>query len=281
MASNDLTRSGKELLIDIKTALISQGIKQKGSSQRAHFTAINNWLGKHKPSADTSNLEQVRGYLEAFYHLVAIEAWEEASKILLVNLITPTNEKFHSQLNRWGYYDEQIELCNTLLNKVSAKMTAVLESSLSGAFSGLGDYAQAIIHEQKSLKISQQIDNYSDTYKSLGNIGTFYLALGDYQQAINYQNQSLEASVELKDRSGEAYSLGRLGQGYFYLGEYSKAIRYYHRGLKIAREIQDLSEEVQILGNLSNAYLSRGEYSKTIEYQEQNLLLRGCMKRSK
>ncbi|WP_407894080.1 hypothetical protein [Scytonema sp. NUACC26] len=67
-------------------------------------------MKKYKPKPDSTNLEQVKGLLETFYHLCEIEAWEKASKILFTGLNTPTRQPLHNQLNTWGYYQEQISI---------------------------------------------------------------------------------------------------------------------------------------------------------------------------
>lgn len=106
---NNITPTGESVLADID--IDSAAIKFiKPSWKRTHYRAVVNWLTKYKPKPDASNLEKVRGLVEAFHHLCEVEDWEKAEKILFTRLDTPTNEELHNQLNTWGYYREQIEL---------------------------------------------------------------------------------------------------------------------------------------------------------------------------
>jgi hypothetical protein len=69
--------------------------------KRTQYRAIVNWLANYKPPPDTSHIEEVKGFLEAFHHLCEIEAWEEARKILSTVINTPSYEQLHNQLRYW------------------------------------------------------------------------------------------------------------------------------------------------------------------------------------
>ena len=75
--------------------------------RRTHCRAVVNWLTKHNPSSESSNLEQVRGYIEGFHHLCEIQEWERADTLISTELNTPTKEPIHYQLKRWGYNGSQ------------------------------------------------------------------------------------------------------------------------------------------------------------------------------
>ena len=106
--------------------------------KRNKYRAVVNWLTKYKTSPDVSNLEKVKGYLEALHHLCELKVWEEAGKIIMVCLNTPTNEELHNQLDTWGYHSEQIELYKKLLNQVNPSFDAILLNGLGNAYYVLG-----------------------------------------------------------------------------------------------------------------------------------------------
>ena len=66
--------------------------------KRTHYTAVVNWLTKYQAPSDQPNLEQVRGYLEAFHHLCAVADWPRASQILNHRPHATTNRELHAQL---------------------------------------------------------------------------------------------------------------------------------------------------------------------------------------
>ncbi|BAT56799.1 tetratricopeptide TPR_2 (plasmid) [Nostoc sp. NIES-3756] len=79
--------------------LMNQGLR------RTSYRAVINWLTKYNPNADASNLEKIKGLLEAFYHLCEVEDVERAWKIIDCRLNTPTQEYLIEQLRTWGYYE--------------------------------------------------------------------------------------------------------------------------------------------------------------------------------
>jgi hypothetical protein len=103
MNTNELTIPGREILTEIEAALIAQGVKQRHSTHCAHFTAIKNWLGKYQPPIGVSNREQVRGYLEAYYHLREIGALHQAVRVLRVSI----NIRKKIAYQRWHLFEEK------------------------------------------------------------------------------------------------------------------------------------------------------------------------------
>ncbi len=93
--------------------------------QRLHYRAVISWLMFYKPKSDATNLEKVRGYLEAFHHLCVVEDWERASEVITIRLDTPTNQELHHQLNTWGYYRELVDLYTRILGKLSPGWDAI------------------------------------------------------------------------------------------------------------------------------------------------------------
>jgi hypothetical protein len=122
---NNFTPSGDFVLeqLDINPAHLSADFPTR--EQRLQYRAVVQWLTDYKPKSDSTNLQKVRGYLEAFYHLCEVEDWEKASKILFIRLNTPTHEELHAQLNTWGYYNEQIELYNRIVGKISPSLDTI------------------------------------------------------------------------------------------------------------------------------------------------------------
>ncbi len=81
-------------LYDSESILAELGINSatvkaiKRGIKRSSYRAVINWLTKYQPNTDASNLEKVKGLLEAFYHLCDIVDWEKAKTILISSLNT-------------------------------------------------------------------------------------------------------------------------------------------------------------------------------------------------
>ncbi len=81
----DITPSGESILA--KLGIKPTELKSINPRwQRTQYRALINWLTKYQSQPNSSNLEKVKGYLEAFYHLCEVEAWEKAGKLLLIPL---------------------------------------------------------------------------------------------------------------------------------------------------------------------------------------------------
>ncbi|GGA00700.1 tetratricopeptide repeat protein [Okeania sp. KiyG1] len=243
----------------------------KARSKRLQYRAVINWLTHYKcPPEVNDNLELVKGYVEAFYHLAAVEDWERASKILTIK-VPPINEDLDTQLMRWGYYEECIQLYSRLLGKLDHYWDSICLSGLGIAYDTLGEYEKAINYHQQYLQIAGETGDRSGEGAALGNLGITYYSLGEYDKAINYHQQCLQIAREIGNRSGESSALGNLGNAYLFLGEYDKAINYHQQCLQIAREIGNRSEEGSALGNWGVALLKLEKYAESLEYSQAAL----------
>lgn len=119
--ANNLNKPGQLLFANWDINLDKVPIEQLD-----HYIAVENYLTDNdEPPPDAAPIEQVRGYLEAFYHLCEVEDWEKASAILSLRLNTSTNEKLHDQLDTWGYYHELVNLYSKILGKLSSSWDAI------------------------------------------------------------------------------------------------------------------------------------------------------------
>ncbi|MEG4408813.1 tetratricopeptide repeat protein [Microcoleus sp. MON2_D5] len=155
--------------------------------QRLQYRAVVQWLTDYKPKSDASNLEKVRGYLEAFYHLCEVEDWKRASEILFTSLDKQTHQNLHNQLGNWGYYLQQIEVYSRILHKLNG------------------------------------IKNFS----FLNGLGNAYQALGNYERAMEYNQQALSIALETQDRHLEGIVLVSLGNTYLSQRKFSKTMNCY------------------------------------------------------
>ena len=234
------------------------------SLRRTHSRAIVNWLTRYRPTPKATNLEQVKGYIEAFYHLCEIEEWERAFTLISTQLNTPTNETLHYQLRIWGYFQERTDLYNALANKVNHRgnenWNARVLQFLGESHYSQGNYAQAKACYESSLALFRNIGTAADVGMLLSAIGELYYALGDYNKAIDYQTQWLEIARKSALVYGEGVALGSLGNIYESKGDYPKAKDYHHQHLEIARQLNDLEMEGSALGNLGCCCHAMGEY---------------------
>lgn len=226
-----------------------------------HYSAVESWLLDYHPKPDASNLEKVRGYLEAFHHLCQVENWELARTMLLFSP-SLTQKKLHEQLGTWGYYQEQIELYHQLLDKLNLETNCILLQGLGTAYCFSGDPQTAMQYYQRALKIACETQNAKAEAQAHGGLGKVYTAYTKQDEiALIHYQQQLEIALIIKDREQEGMALEGLGSAYGRLGQFQTSIKIFHQALKVAREIGD--SEIKLL-NLTSLY------SNYIEMEQGN-----------
>lgn len=248
----------------------------KPLTKRTQYRAVINWLTKYKPVTDASNLDQVRGYLEAFHHLCEVEAWNQALKILVINITHPENEQLHNQLFTWGYYRNLSELYNRFLEHLAniyPSYQTIFLYGIGKVYYAQGYLEKAIEYYQPALELSRTLPDGQQESAILNSLGLVYLYLGNHSQSINYTWQSLVIAWKNHNYQGQAIALNSLGLVFCQHGKYSKAIKYQQESLRILRQSYNPSYEGRVLGSLAQAYGGLENYEKAIEYQQQHLTL--------
>ena len=98
----------QSVLDEIQAILRSQA-KTLTPFQRSQHVAIINWLKRYQVPSGSTNLEQVRGSLEAFYHLCKLENYSLAFSVV-ISPVRFTDYLLHEQLGIWGYSSERLVL---------------------------------------------------------------------------------------------------------------------------------------------------------------------------
>jgi tetratricopeptide (TPR) repeat protein len=234
--------------------------------QAAHI-----WLTDYEPALDAPNLETVRGYLEAFIHYCNAGDWESANDLFSKALKPPSKSELFWLLYRWGYYQEEIRICEQLVNYARPNVKVVCYNGIGIAHYALANYSQALIAYQESLRIARQIGDKRGESNAICNLGVVYKNLGDYKQAIASHEMDLAISREIDDKWGEACALGNLGLTYNDIGEYHQAIKYHLQALATRQGTNDKRGEAADLGNLGLSYYNIGEFGLAIDYHQRCL----------
>ena len=256
----DITPPGEWMLANLGIDLAAPEFREIPPCKRAQYRAVKNWLTKYKPKWDASNLEKVRGYLEAFHHFCEVEDWERASKIIEINLDTPNNTELHNPLITWGYYREVIDLYSRLLGNLDPASDAVCFLGLGKVYHYLGNYDQAISYYKESLSRMLKIGDSLGVGKVRGSMGNTYLAIKEYELAISCYEECLVISRETNNQENIGVTLGNIGTIYFVLEKYNTAINYAEQHFKIAEKIGDLEGIGIALTNWGNALFKLGHH---------------------
>ena len=220
--------------------------------QLDHYIAVKNYLmDEDELSPNTKNIEKVKGLLEAFYHLCDVEDWVKAEYIFKIRLEITQKQELHNQLFTWGYYNQHINLYNSLLDKTRPRIDIICYKGLAQTHNICGRYEQAIECCNKGLIISKNVkdvDGQSHFYNIKGNI---YCSLERYQDAIQIFNKALQNPNNLKL---ESTIYKNLGNAYFGLNKVQEAIHGYQISLNIAEEIKDNKHIAGAYIEIANVY---------------------------
>jgi len=247
---NNLIPPGELVLEKLGVNPHNLGADFPNREQRLQYRAVVQWLADYKPKSDASNLEKVRGYLESFHHLCEVEDWGRAWEILLTRLNTPTKEQLHNHLNTWGYYQEQADIYDRLLEKINEKFNN-----------------RNFIWDSNWLELGSFINII------LTGLGNSYLCIREYEKALVYYQQRLTLARNTRDRKGEGWVLANIALAYKYIGNYNQAINCLQQSLDIVKEIEDRQGEAACLRNLGLVYIDIGNYSDASKDLQESLVI--------
>lgn len=144
-------------------------------------------------------------------------------------------------------------------------------------YADLGNKQKAIEHLERSLGISQLINDGAGQAYSLRYIGGIYIGLGEHHKAIEYLNRALQLSQAAGDRPLTADTLASLGQAYDSLGQAydaleqaRKAVEYFERALVLSRSVGDRSVEARTLTRLGWKYHTLGQSQRALDYLDRS-----------
>lgn len=227
-----------------------------------HYIAAINWLKKYQPPPTAPNLEQVRGYLEAFYHLCAIENWQTAKQLLLVELNTSSQEELDNQFQTWGYYPEQAQLYRSLLGKLDERWNAICLNGLGNIANLQGQHQTALTYHQQQLDIARKLGDRAVEARALGNLGITHFHLGQYQTAIDCYQQQLAIAKAIENPQMSINANSNLGIVYQRQGHYQQALQHFQQQLETVEQLGDRARMGKLLTNLGNLYYAQGHLSR-------------------
>jgi tetratricopeptide (TPR) repeat protein len=241
--------------------------------ETAERQAAHLWLTAYQPAPNAENLETVRGYLEAIDHYCVISDWDTVKDLFVNPIDTPAKSTLSWQLDIWGYFQEEIRLCQKLLGKCGLDTDLKCWRSIGNGYIDLGNYSKTIEAYENSLRISRTIGDRQGEGNALGNLGLVYKDLGNYSWAIDFHQQALIISREIGDRQGEGCDLGGLGNAYYRLGNYAQSIDFNQKYLAIAREVGDRRDEGIALVNIGESQLKLEQYPDALTNNQAALTI--------
>ena len=244
--------------------------------KRSYHRAIINWLTRYQSELRATNLEKIKGLLEAFFHLCELEDWRKAKKILLIPLNTTTKDTLRDQLSVWGYYTEQKQLYSELYNKLDKTTDADCLLYLGNANHSLNNYNKACEYYKESLKLFQELKKYREIAWLRHKLGLLEADQGEDENARIYYETALKQFREIEDYKGVASILNDLARVETNQGNYIKAREYYEESLSIHVEVLKMEDKkgcAWIYYNYGRFLADQEEYARAGEYTIKSLAI--------
>ena len=234
--------------------------------------------------------------LETYLHRKATQAipdfWEfrspivslESEKQNLVNQETSIKDiesSAYSSLGGLNTQSKHIEierLKKRLLEVQSKELTFNIMKQLARLYNEVGEYENAKVLYEKSLKISENILDDITITTLYNNLASVYMSIGDYYKAKSLFEKALKIREKVlgKNHPETAASYNNLATLYESMGEYQNAEIFSKKALKINENI--LGElhpnTASSYNNLASIYMSVQEYYKAKSLFEKALKIR-------
>ena len=182
----------------------------------------------------------------------------------------------------WVSYNDQllklaeknILICKTPFEKKKyQKHLSVAFNNLSFLAEEHGENEKEIEYLQKSLKLSQDINDKEGIAASLNHMAIIYEHQGNVVKALEYFNKSINIREAIKDKKGLATSYANVAGLYENQGDIPKGLEYYHKALKIQEEIQDKQGIALTLNGIGYICVNQDEILKALEVYQRALVL--------
>ncbi len=245
----------------------------------AHGMALVQWVGAYTPVSDAP-LDQVRGWLEAFYHACEAELWGVAQAIAQAS--TAAGTPLYRQLGQWGHCREQVELCEALLPHAAESLQRELRQLAGDGRRRLGDYATARAHYEGLVGEGNGAGNGHPSLQARLGLARIAMDQLAYRAAVRSLAQLLPEAEALGEAEITIEILQQLALAYGYTGRSRQSLALLQRAIALvkAHGLHDL--EVTTLQALAKVYEWRGQSQRSqpslnrilaIAQTQQNLAL--------
>jgi tetratricopeptide (TPR) repeat protein len=164
--------------------------------------------------------------------------------------------------------NKALKCCKKIGDKDNESLILMSMGNLCG---DMGRWDKAIEYFQRSLLISEEINNFRRKARTIKSVGLAYLFKGDTLEGYQYLQKSLDICKKIKDKELYIMVLNNKGIYYDMLGEWEKAIDIYKKSLSISKKNNNIIEMSNIMGNLGFAYSSVNNSKLAIYYLKKAL----------
>ncbi len=250
----------------LKTFLTLQRLCAELGDPRATADALNNTGVAYFHLGDYTNALD--------YHFQALEAYKAARH--------PSGE-VHALINvgmvyfERGHFKEALDaFLEARQGEVEDEYThALLRNHLGRTYLQLGQYEQALVHNQASLTLMSALGDRLGASYTQDDLAAIYIKLGQIGQAESCLSESLAAKRGAGDTKGEAEVCLQLGDLYLRQGQLELALDTLHEGLGSAQQSDAQSEIRKAHRALAAAYKKNRQFREACLHLEKHEKIAG------
>jgi predicted ATPase/class 3 adenylate cyclase len=146
-------------------------------------------------------------------------------------------------------------------------------NNLAVAYYDLGQYEKAVHHYQRSREISERIGNLNTLARAEINLGEIQIIWGEWDEAERAIQKALDIWLRRGYSLGQAYGSCVMGNLYVHREEPEDALSYLNRSLELFKELGAQSFLPAIYRLMADAYFLQGDLEQTEVYCQKALAL--------
>jgi len=134
-----------------------------------------------------------------------------------------------------------------------------------------GDYEQALAQCEKSLTLSEKLNEMVVMARSYDLLGLITRLRGNSAQAITYSQRAFDLFELAGDLNSQAKTHMNLANAHFDLGQWAEADHHYHQAHKIFYQLGDVYYCAVIDNNLGGIALNQGRLEEALNFYREGL----------
>ena len=151
------------------------------------------------------------------------------------------------------------------------KHKTTLLNNIGAIYDGQGFHKKALEYYYKSLTLSEDINDKEGIAIAYNNIGYLFVAQDNNDKALEYYEKSLTLSKSLNHKAAMAHTLTNMGFIHRKLKDLPKALSCFKQSLSIQKDILDKNGMASTLHNLGSVYLDKNDITLALHYYTKSL----------
>ena len=189
---------------------------------------------------------------------------DDTAKVKILNKISLTLVSIDPDKG-YGYCSQALQLAKSIN---WTRGTALAYNCMGIIYNAKSDYAAAIEHDLKAIKIFEELGEKRNVAVCLRSVGLIYTDMHNYPKAIYYDSAALAIGKELNDKIMIMTCLNNMGVALKEIKDYKKALACDSAALNIAISLGDgeLFSVGNGLGNIGTIYKELKDYPLALSY---------------